>query len=259
MQMFKFEGVQLRTMDLEGKPHFVGVDVARALMYANPSKAVIDHCKGVSKLGIPSDGGTQETNVIPEGDVYRLIVKAADQSRNEVIKENAERFERVVFDEILPSIRKHGAYMTPQALESALQNPDAMIQILTRLKEEQTERTAAENKLESQRPLVVFAESLQVSEDSMSVGELAKLLKQNGIDIGERRLFVILREEGYLIKRFGSQYNLPTQRSMEMGIMEIKIGSRASASDGSKVTHTPKITGKGQMYFINKFKKNISA
>ena len=98
----------IRTIELDGKLHFVGVDVARALQYANPSKAVIDHCKGVSKLGIPSDGGVQETNVITEGDMYRLIVKAADQSKSQQVSENAAKFESWIFDEVLPSIRKTG-------------------------------------------------------------------------------------------------------------------------------------------------------
>ena len=115
---------QVRMVEVNGKPYAVGVDVAKALEYANPSKAVIDHCKGVSKLGIPSAGGVQETNVIPEGDIYRLISKAADQSKNPVIKEKAERFESWLFDEVLPSIRANGSYsltkQIPQTLPEAL-------------------------------------------------------------------------------------------------------------------------------------------
>lgn len=107
---------QIRAIEVHGKPHFVGVDVARALMYSNPSKAIIDHCKGVSKLGIPSEGGIQETNVIPEGDVYRLIVKAADQSRNPEIKEKAEQFESWIFDEVLPTIRRTGGHVSDDDL-----------------------------------------------------------------------------------------------------------------------------------------------
>jgi prophage antirepressor-like protein len=102
---------EVRAVEFDGKPYFVGVDVARALEYSNPSKAILDHCKGVSKLGIPSAGGIQETNIIPEGDVWRLIVKAADQSRNPEIKAKAEKFERWIFDEVLPTIRRTGGYV----------------------------------------------------------------------------------------------------------------------------------------------------
>src|SRR5690606_19661551 len=148
---------EIRAVVLDDKPYFVGVDVARALEYSNPSKAVIDHCKGITKLEIPSPGGTQETNVIPEGDVYRLIIKAADQSRNPNIKAKAEQFERWIFDEVLPSIRKHGAYMTNETLEKALTSPDFLIQLATRLKEEQEKRIRSEehtSELQSRENLV---------------------------------------------------------------------------------------------------------
>lgn len=135
---------EVRMIEHAGKEYAVGVDVARALEYANPSKAVIDHCKGITKLGIPSSGGDQETNCIPEGDIYRLITKAADQSKNPAIKEKAERLEHWIFDEVLPSIRKHGAYMTPETLEAAILNPDTIIKIATALKEEQDKRKALE-------------------------------------------------------------------------------------------------------------------
>ena len=110
---------RVRVINYLGEPYAVGVDVARALEYSNPSKAVIDHCKGITKLGIPSKGGVQETNLIAEGDIYRLIIKAADQTRNPEIKEKAERFERWVFDEVLPSIRKHGVYASANSMSVA--------------------------------------------------------------------------------------------------------------------------------------------
>jgi anti-repressor protein len=143
-------------------------------------------------------------------------------------------------------------------IEKFLYNPDTIIQIAQNWKEEKALRLQAEAKIESDRPLVLYAESMQVSKDSILVNDMAKLLKQNGIDIGEKRLFHFLREEGYLIKS-GSEYNMPTQRSMNLGIMEIKVGQRASASEGVKMTRTTKITGKGQIYFINKFLKKQTA
>ena len=127
---------EIRMMVVDGKPYAVGVDVARALEYAKPSQAVIDHCKGIRKLGIPSAGGTQETNIIPEGDILRLIVKAADQSKNWEIKEKACRFESLIFDEILPSINKHGGYLTADKIEEVLMNPDTIIKLAQNLKAE---------------------------------------------------------------------------------------------------------------------------
>lgn len=127
---------EIRFVDYQGNPYAVGVDVARMLEYTKPSQAVINHCKGILKLGIPSDGGQQETNCIPEGDIYRLIVKAADQSKNPLIQEKASKIERWIFDEVLPSIRKHGAYLTPQTIDEILNDPDTIIKLATTLKEE---------------------------------------------------------------------------------------------------------------------------
>ena len=135
---------EIRAVEVDGKPYAVGVDVARALNYAKPSQAVIDHCKGIRKLGIPSAGGSQETNVITEGDIYRLIIKAADQSRNPDIKTKAARFESWVFDEVIPSIRKHGAYATDATIEKILNDPDFGIQLLITLKDEREKRVKAE-------------------------------------------------------------------------------------------------------------------
>ncbi len=177
---------------------------------------------------------------------YRLAMKA----KNAV----AEAFQAKVADEILPSIRKHGGYLTPQKVEEVLTDPDTIIRLATQLKNERETKQRLQQQIALERPKVVFAEALETSPDSILIADLAKLLKQNGFSIGEVRLFKWMREQGYLIKS-GSEYNMPTQRSMELGIMEIKVGQRASASDGIKQTRTPKITGKGLSYFINKFKE----
>lgn len=140
-----------------------------------------------------------------------------------------------------------------QTVESFLTNPDTIIKIAENWKAEKILRIAAEQKIEEDKPKVIFAEALETSKDSILVNDMAKLLKQNGIKIGQKRLFEWLRQNGYLIKG-GSDRNMPTQRSMELEIMEIKVGQRLSTSEGSKITRTPKITGKGQVYFINKFK-----
>lgn len=179
---------------------------------------------------------------IPENVFYRLAMKADN--------ETGRAFQAKVADEILPSIRRTGMYATSELLD----NPDLLIEAATRLKKEREERLKLQAKIEQDKPKVVFAEALEVSKDSILVADLAKLLKQNGFEIGEIRLFEWLRQNGYLIKS-GSERNMPTQRSMDLKIMEIKMGQRMSSSEGSKITRTTKITGKGQIYFINKFKE----
>ncbi len=248
---------QLRMVEVDGKPYAVGVDIARALEYANPSKAVIQHCKGITKLGIPSGGGIQETNVIPEGDIYRLIVKAADQSKNTDIKAKAGRFESWIFDDVLPDIRKHGAYMTDEVMDNILSNPDFGIKLLTELKQEKEEKKLLQKQAQKDKPKVLFADSVSTSRTSILVGDLAKVLKQNGVNTGQNRLFSWLRDNGYLIKRKGTNHNMPTQRSMDLGLFEIKETSITHADGRIIVNKTPKVTGKGQIYFINKFKKVV--
>lgn len=187
---------------------------------------------------------------LPENMVYRLGFKAS----NEV----AQKFQAVLADEVLPAIRRHGAYMTDQALERAITEPDFLIRLATQLKEEQAKRKQAKRKqaelmLEEQKPAVIFAVSVSASKTSILIGELAKILRGNGIQIGQKRLFQWMRENGYLIKRQGTDYNMPTQRSMEMGLFEIKEGSYTNGNGVNIITKTPKVTGKGQVYFINKF------
>jgi len=166
----------------------------------------------------------------------------------------ADRFKEMYINEFN---RMRDQLNSPSDIERFLYNPDTIIKIAQNWKEEKELRMIAEAKIEEDRPKVLFAESLQVSQDSILVADLAKLLRQNGFDIGEVRLFRWLRAEGYLIKS-GSEYNMPTQRSMDLKIMEIKIGHRGSSDGTIKITKTPKITGKGQMYFINKFKQQTA-
>lgn len=239
---------EIRTIEEDGKVLFCGSDVAKALGYAKPQNAIDRHCKGALKRGIPhpqSPDKTIEMNFIPEGDIYRLAAKSE--------LPGAERFESWIFDEVLPSIRKHGAYLTPETLEAAILNPDTMIRLCTALKDEQDKRKVLEEKQEADRPKVLFADSVAASKTSILVGELAKLLKQNGVDIGQNRLFHWLRSNGFLIRRQGTDYNMPTQRAMEMGLFEIKETSITHADGHTSVNKTPKVTGKGQQYFVNAF------
>ena len=235
----------IRVVLISGKEHFVASDIAKSLGYAIPSKAVNTHCKGVSKMEVPTNGGMQEMLIIPEGDVYRLITHSKLPS--------AEQFERWVFDEVLPSIRQHGAYMTEQTLEKALTSPDFLIKLATNLKEEQEARRKAELKIEQDKPKVIFADAVSASKTSILIGELAKILKQNGVNTGEKRLFEQLRNDGYLIKRKGTDYNSPTQKAMELGLFEVKETCVTHSDGHTTVNKTTKVTGRGQQYFINKF------
>lgn len=182
---------------------------------------------------------------LPENMVYRLGFKASNEA--------AQKFQAVLADEVLPAIRRHGAYMTDQALQRAITEPDFLISLATQLKEEQVKRKQAELMLEKQKPAVIFAVSVSASKTSILIGELAKILRGNGIQIGQKRLFRWMRENGYLINRQGTDYNMPTQRSMEMGLFEIKEGSYTNGNGVNIITKTPKVTGRGQVYFINKF------
>lgn len=238
----------IRTATINNNLYFVANDVAKALGYSNPSKATNDHCKhAINEWGNDSLGRRQEFKYIPEGDVYRLIVSSRLPS--------AERFERWVFDEVIPSIRKHGAYMTNDVLEKALTSPDFLIQLATKLKDEQekNKKLAAEN--EVMKPKALFADCVSASKSTILIGELAKIIKANGVDIGQNRLFIWLRDNGYLIKRKGMDYNMPTQKSMELGLFKIKENTINKPDGSIAITKTVKVTGKGQAYFINKFIK----
>lgn len=238
----------VRTLETaEGKILFCGADVAKALGYSNSRKALADHCKekGVTKCDTLTNGGIQALTYIDEGNVYRLITHSK--------LPNAERFESWVFDEVLPTIRKHGAYMTPDTLQKALCNPDFIIRLATELKDTQAHVKHLETKIDNDKPKVIFAEAVSTSETSILIGDLAKIIKQNGVDIGQKRLFAWLRDKGYLIKRNGSDYNMPTQYSMDLGLFEVKETVIRHPDGHVTVNKTPKVTGKGQQYFINKF------
>lgn len=182
---------------------------------------------------------------IPENIFYRLAMKA----KNAV----AEAFQAKIADEVIPSIRKHGAYMTPETLDRMITSPDFGIKLLTALKDEQEKRKELEAQAEENRPKVLFADSVTASKSSILVGEMAKLLKQNGVQTGQNRLFETLREKGFLIKRQGNDYNMPTQKAMELGLFEIKETVINHADGHTSVNKTPKVTGKGQQYFVNMF------
>ena len=257
MQIFKNDSFgAIRTLEISGEPWFVGKDVAEVLGYAetaNMRKLLdeadykeIDPQNGLF-AGFVQNGVTLEPNknirrmlLINESGLYQAIFGSKLPT--------AKAFKRWVTSEVLPAIRKHGLYAT----EELIANPDLAIEAFKALKEEREARKALEAENKQMQPLALFAKSVSASHTSILVGELAKLLKQNGVSIGQTRLFAWLRDEGYLMKS-GSSRNMPTQRSMEQGLFEIKEGSYINSDGVNVVTKTTKVTGKGQIYFVNKF------
>lgn len=238
---------EIRTIGEGDKIFFCGADVAKALGYTNPSKALTDHCRCVTKRYIPHPQAPDkeiEMSFISEGDVYRLITHSKLPT--------AEKFERWVFDEVLPSIRKHGMYATPTTIEQMIADPANAIKVFSALKQEQERRKELEATVEHNAPKVLFAEAVQASHDSCLVGQLAKMIRQNGKPIGANRMFAWLRDNGWLCKK-GESWNMPTQKAMEAGYFEIKETVIANPDGSTKITRTPKVTGKGQIYFINWF------
>lgn len=244
---------QVRTLEREGEPWFVGKDVAEALGYSNPRKALADHIdeedrrQGDGVTIRDSIGREQYPTLINESGLYSLVLSSKLPT--------AKAFKRWITSEVIPSIRKHGAYITPDTLEQMIADPDTTIRLLTTLKEERQERVRLEAEAKANRPKVLFADAVATAHTSILIGELAKLLKQNGVDMGQNRLFDWMRKNGYLIARKGTDYNMPTQKSMELGLMEIKETSINNPDGSIRINKTPKITGKGQQYFIGKFLK----
>lgn len=243
LQIFNNEEFgNIRTVTIDNEPWFVGKDVAEALGYAEPRSAVskkVEECdRGVAEMETPS--GKQKMTTINESGLYALIFGSK--------LESAKRFKYWVTSEVLPSIRKTGGYdmKQPQGKELlALAVLEAQKTI-----EEQTAQTA---QIEEMKPHAILGQAITTANTSILVGDLAKILRQNGVDIGAQRLFGWMRENGYLIKRKGSDWNLPTQKSMDMGLFEIKESVHIDGNGCNKISRTPKVTGKGQQYFINKF------
>ena len=237
---------QVRSLVINGEPWLVGKDVTKALGYDNPSKAIRDHVEeedkrvgvqNVTPYIIDSLGRKQHPTFINESGLYALVFGSKLPS--------AKKFKRWVTSEVLPALRKTGQYQVKELSGSEL--------MAKALIEAQSVLAAKDKQIEQMKPKALFADAVATSHTSILVGELAKILKQNGIDMGQKRLFAWLREKGYLIKRQGTDYNMPTQKAMELGLFEIKEGSYVNGSGVNITTKTPKITGKGQQYFINKF------
>lgn len=248
---------QIRTAIQGNEPWFVAVDVCRVLEIGNPSQATarLDDDEKMTTL-ISNEGaasGKSSMAFVNEAGLYTLVLGSR--------KPEAKAFKRWITHEVIPEIRRHGAYLTDEATEAFFSNPDTFARLAVKWRDERHARLAAEEqarekqkKIEADAPKVLFADSVAASRSEILVGELAKLLRQNGVPVGQNRLFQRMREDGFLINRRGTDYNTPTQKSMEMGLMCIKETAITHADGHVTVNRTPKITGKGQVYFINRYR-----
>lgn len=236
----------IRTITDSDRVLFCGRDAATSLGYTNPNKAIQDHCKGVPfRYPLETEGGTQQVRFITEGDLYRLIASSKLPA--------AQAFESWIFDEVLPSIRKHGGYLTDQKIEDILDNPDTIIELATKLKSERAKRAALEKQAAIDTPKARFADAVSASHTSILIGDLAKLLRQNGYEIGQNRLFEMLRRDGYLCSAKGGTWNMPTQKAMNLNLFEVKETTIVHSDGHVSISKTTKVTGKGQVYFVTRF------
>lgn len=241
-------GCSVRTITIDEEPWFVGKDVCAALGYANETDAMNRHCKGVVKrYPLQTPGGVQEIRIINEPDMMRLICGSK--------LESAKRFEAWVFEEVLPTIRKHGIYATGEKLLELISKPENAIKVFQTLKDEQDKRKALEAKIEEDAPYTEFGKSVEVSAGCMLIGEFAKVLAQNGREIGQNRLFELLRNEGILGKT-GNRRNVPSQEHVEAGRFRVSYRIIQHASGRAESKATPYLTPKGQVWLLKRMTGN---
>ena len=251
LQIFKnSEFGEIRTVTKNNEPWFVAIDVCNALDLKNPTVSVgrLDEDE-VTKFNLGGLSG--ESNIVSEYGLYNLILASR--------KKEAKKFKRWITHDVIPTIRKHGAYMSSEVIEKTLSDPDYLIRLATNLKEEKAKRALAEAQIERDKPKVLFADTVSASNKSCLVGELAKLISQEAIrrgeinkKIGQNNLFAWMRSSGYLCKS-GERKNQPLQQYVEQGLFELKKGSYVDSNGSNITTTTTKVTGKGQIYFVNKF------
>lgn len=248
LQLFNFEGNRVRTLKINDEPYFVGKDVASILGYSNTRDALNKHVDSEDKNTVAIHDGITRGNpnqvVINESGLYSLILSSK--------MPNARKFKHWVTSEVLPAIREHGAYMTDEKAFDVVNNKDGLASLLQQAADQ---LRAKDIQIEKMKPKALFADSVATSKTTILVGELAKILRGNGIDIGATRLFEWMREHGYLIQRKGSDWNMPTQRAMNQGLFEIKETTINHSNGSISISKTPKVTGKGQQYFVNVFLK----
>ncbi|QAT44792.1 phage antirepressor Ant [Bacillus subtilis] len=252
-KVFNYQDQQVRTVVKDGQPWFVAKDVCNVLNHSNHKVAVsrLDEDEVRKVYLADSLGRNQKTTVVNEAGLYSLILTSN--------KPEAKQFKRWITHEVIPTIRKTGGYVANDELfiQTYLPQADENTKLLFKT----TLHTMKEQskQIETMKPKVIFAEAVESSESSVLVGELAKIIQQNGVDIGPNKLFQWLRDNGYLIRKKGESFNLPTQRSMDMGLFEIKKRTVSNLDGSIRTTRTPKVTGKGQIYFVNKFMSSQSA
>lgn len=244
LQLFAFEGSQVRALEIENEPWFVGKDVAEILGYKKARNAIAQHVDDEDKKDAPIQGtlgGTQSMTIINESGLYSLILSSK--------MPNAKKFKHWVTSEVLPTIRKHGAYMTDEKAFDIVHNKNGLADLLQQAADQLKQKDI---QIEKMKPKAMLADAITASETSILVGEMAKILKKNGVNTGQNRFFKWLRENGYLIKRKGTDYNMPTQKSMNLKLFEIKERTIVDGNS-TRIVKTPKITGNGQQYFTNLF------
>ena len=247
IQPFDFKGNEVRIIIADdGEPRWVASDVAETLGLGR-THDMVRHLDADEKGTdtIRTLGGDQDVTTITESGLYSVILRSR--------KPEAREFKRWVTGEVLPSIRKRGGYLTPEATAEALSDPDFIIRLATDLKEERAKRAELEAQAVVDKPKVLFADAVSTSQTAILVGDLAKILKGNGIDVGANRLFGWMRENGFLINRKGTDWNMPTQRAMELGLFKVKETAVTHSDGHVSVNKTPKVTGKGQEYFVSRF------
>ena len=246
IQLFNFENQNVRTMTIDSEPYFVGKDVATILGYSNSRKALIDHVDDEDKKDDvtirDAIGRNQATVVINESGLYSLIMSSKLPS--------AKKFKHWVTSDVLPAIRQHGAYLTDQKALDITTNKDGLAELLKQAADQLEQKDIQIKRLE---PKALFADTVSASKDTILIGELAKILKGKGINIGQNRLFDWMRDNGYLVRRRGSDHNVPTQKAMELGLFQIKETVINHPDGNPSIKKTPKVTGKGQQYFVDKF------
>ena len=245
------------TQDTDGVVWFVARDVAEALEYSeasNPARLfanVPEQWKGVKRFHTTSGKATarpyQDMLCLTEQGLYFFLGRSD--------KKKALPYQMWIAGDVVPSIRKYGAYLTPQLQEELIANPDLLIRLAQELKMERQKVQALKEQAAIDRPKVIFAEAVDTSKESILIGNLAKILRQNGVEIGQNRLFAWLRENGYLMNCKGERWNFPTQSSVDRGLFEVKTRIINNPDGSTKITHTTKVTGKGQIYFINRLMK----
>lgn len=234
---------QLRTVTINNEPWFVAADVCKALELDRTATRRLDEDeKGVHSTHTP--GGDQEITVVSEPGLYTLVLGSR--------KPEARQFKRWITHDVIPAIRSHGGYLTPELTEQVLSDPDTIIRLATDLKKERSARIQAEQRIALDAPKVLFADAVSSSQDDIPISELAKFLRQNGVDTGRNRLFDTLRADGY-IQKFSTE---PTQKAMELGLFRIVERTYLDPDGSSRLCRTTKVTGKGQLYFVQRYVKS---